>query len=76
MDRATPATNPPVAPPLCPRCGGTVFDAVGYGLWDGTGASGVFFKARCTSCGTVWYGTLSNDQDPRREHPEWIECTW
>jgi ribosomal protein S27E len=76
MSRAIASTDSPTAPSTCPTCGSVDFYPVGYGLWDGKNASGVFYKVKCRSCGKVWYGTLTHDQADRGEQPEWIECTW
>jgi hypothetical protein len=70
------ATPRPVTPATCPRCGQSDFMQTDYGLWDGRLASGVFYKVKCLTCGTVWRGALTHDQADRGEPPEWVECTW
>jgi hypothetical protein len=76
MSQPTTSTDKPIMPLSCPSCGGVGFDPVGYGLWDGKGASGVFYKVKCGACGKVWYGARTHEQEDRGEQPEWIECTW
>lgn len=63
-------------PPFCGKCGGVRFEQVGYGLWDGKHASGVFTKAKCLKCGVVWCGSWTQDEAERNAEPRWVECTW
>jgi hypothetical protein len=63
-------------PDRCLLCQGSDFEHVGFGLWDGKEASGVFHKARCRGCGVVWYGPQTHDEADRGKGPVWVRCDW
>lgn len=63
-------------PDRCPQCRRTEFEHVGFGLWHGQGAAGVFQKARCRGCGVIWFGTRSQGLGDDWGEPTWVRCDW
>lgn len=68
--------NGVVFPDLCPQCGSTEFEQVGFGLWHGKEVGGVFQKARCRGCDVVWYGAQTDGPDDDWGEPTWSRCDW
>ena len=65
-----------LSPKKCMKCQSSEFDQVGMGIYDGKAASGVFFKAKCLSCGTIWayYDETYQTVEPIDE--QWMLCDW